>query len=220
MDLLHSIQNEKVAVLHRIATYVKRCKAGFGRSSSTSNSAAKFFKIRNVFMLENGIVDEEAIETLSKLCKKKGICELLEFECKITFQLCGKFKKIGIKTDSCINSSLIEKLVSWLLMIPSLSDVSTDVLPATIMETDRERLFTPPKHSGPPKLCSRRPSRMGKNVIKRSIMSTITEKLGCKRSTEDIDILLQDMMSPRLHSFRSSILLSQQFYYHVQKVYA
>jgi len=51
----------------------------------SSSSVAKFFKIPNVFMLEKGIVDEEARETLSKLCRKKGICELLELECKIPF---------------------------------------------------------------------------------------------------------------------------------------
>ena len=77
-------------------------------------------------------------------------------------------------------------------------------------------------------------SRMGKNLIQRSIMSTITEKLGSIRSVEGIDNLLQDMMSPivkkknklcrdlpveelkpRLHSFRSSLL--PLFYYQQYK---
>ena len=65
------VNDGNMSILDRIATYISNC-VKFYEDPNVNQNLAHFVKLRKLFIFENdGSIDVVAMETLSKLCKKK-----------------------------------------------------------------------------------------------------------------------------------------------------
>jgi len=198
-----TIERQNVhCILNRIESYLLKFKHEI-KASNTNLHLTHYRKIYKLFLFDDGMVDMESIDVLRTLCQKKGINEYFEVECDIRFQMNGVKREIGLKVaSSCLNYVSKEYLLeaffpdekktnSIELITPSTKFTPVTItIPVSIpVPVVTKRLVQCVKPYGSQ-------SRMGKNIVERSLIQFLNDRLGSKRTIQDQDMLLCTVLSP------------------------
>jgi hypothetical protein len=183
-------------ILNRIESYLLQFKHDI-KASNTNLHLTHYRKINKLFLfVVDGLVDMESINILSTLCQKKGINEFFDVECDIRFQLKGIKKEIGLKVaSSCFNNMNKEYLMKAYL--PDEKATKSIELITPLTKATPAATATIPV-SIPPVVVTKKlaqcvkqygsQSRVGKNIVERSLIQFLKDRLGSKRTIQDQEI--------------------------------
>jgi hypothetical protein len=189
------IRDEVKNTINRIENYILLLKSHFLKTNVNINLTF-YSRIHEAFILHDGSKDEDAIFTMSNLCKKNSILLYLEMNCKIVFQASGIKREIGVNRDSNITIDHKKVLFNACFLKKKHQEIeclvnNNNETAIAITETDIKT----------PKFCSKKSfvkqTKRGQNKIVKNIKNCFNNNFQIKNEN-DIDNIAVQLMSKSL----------------------